>query len=38
VLNHWASNGKPDNYAAGSWGPESADKMLNRSGRQWRRP
>ena len=38
VLNHWASNGKPDNYAAGSWGPESAEKMLNRSGRQWRRP
>jgi glucose-6-phosphate 1-dehydrogenase len=38
VLNHWAGNGKPDSYAAGSWGPESADKMLNRSGRQWRRP
>ncbi|HEX4225518.1 MAG TPA: glucose-6-phosphate dehydrogenase [Pseudonocardiaceae bacterium] len=38
VLNHWASNGKPDSYAAGGWGPESADKMLNRTGRQWRRP
>jgi glucose-6-phosphate 1-dehydrogenase len=38
VLNYWAANGKPDGYAAGSWGPESADKMLNRSGRQWRRP
>jgi glucose-6-phosphate 1-dehydrogenase len=38
VLNYWAANGKPDSYPAGSWGPESADKMLNRSGRQWRRP
>ena len=38
VLNYWAANGKPDSYAAGSWGPESADKMLNRTGRQWRRP
>ncbi|HEV3360303.1 MAG TPA: glucose-6-phosphate dehydrogenase [Pseudonocardiaceae bacterium] len=38
VLNHWAANGRPDNYPAGSWGPESADKMLNRTGRQWRRP
>jgi glucose-6-phosphate 1-dehydrogenase len=38
VLNYWAGNGKPDSYPAGSWGPESADKMLNRTGRQWRRP
>jgi glucose-6-phosphate 1-dehydrogenase len=38
VLNYWASNGKPDSYAAGGWGPESAEKMLNRTGRQWRRP
>ena len=38
VLNHWASNGKPDSYPAGGWGPKSADEMLNRSGRQWRRP
>jgi len=24
------------NYAAGTWGPESADLMMSRSGRQWR--
>jgi glucose-6-phosphate 1-dehydrogenase len=38
ILKHWAANGKPDNYTAGTWGPASADKMLNRTGRQWRRP
>ncbi|HEY4017068.1 MAG TPA: glucose-6-phosphate dehydrogenase [Pseudonocardiaceae bacterium] len=38
VLSYWAANGKPDSYAAGGWGPASADKMLNRTGRQWRRP
>ena len=25
------------NYAAGTWGPEDADELLKRSGRQWRR-
>ncbi len=30
VLNYWAGNGRPDGYPAGSWGPASADKMLNR--------
>jgi glucose-6-phosphate 1-dehydrogenase len=38
VLEHWASKGKPDAYPAGTWGPESADKMLARDGRVWRRP
>ncbi len=38
VLEHWASNGRPEAYEAGTWGPESADKMLARSGREWRRP
>ncbi|WP_156756478.1 glucose-6-phosphate dehydrogenase [Actinokineospora pegani] len=38
VLRHWASNGKPDSYPAGTWGPDSADKMLARDGRHWRRP
>ncbi|HWC79462.1 MAG TPA: glucose-6-phosphate dehydrogenase [Pseudonocardiaceae bacterium] len=38
VLEHWAKHGKPDSYRAGSWGPASADKMLQRTGRTWRRP
>jgi glucose-6-phosphate 1-dehydrogenase len=38
VLNHWASNGKPEPYAAGTWGPASSDAMLARDGRSWRRP
>ena len=28
----------PDPYPAGSWGPESANAMLARTGRTWRRP
>jgi glucose-6-phosphate 1-dehydrogenase len=38
VLDHWAKKGKPEPYASGGWGPESADKMLARDGRVWRRP
>ncbi|MGX1807106.1 glucose-6-phosphate dehydrogenase [Nocardia sp. NPDC055321] len=38
VLEQWAATGKPDPYEAGTWGPESADEMLARSGREWRRP
>jgi len=25
------------NYASGSWGPEDADQLLQRDGREWRR-
>jgi glucose-6-phosphate 1-dehydrogenase len=28
---------KPDQYRAGEWGPRSADEMLARTGRAWRR-
>ncbi len=28
----------PDKYRAGEWGPKSADEMLARDGRSWRRP
>ena len=28
----------PSPYAAGTWGPEAADKFINQDGRQWRRP
>ncbi|NHD17617.1 MULTISPECIES: glucose-6-phosphate dehydrogenase [Actinopolyspora] len=38
VLNHWAKHGYPEKYKAGSWGPPSAESMLARTGRVWRRP
>lgn len=38
VLEYWAANGRPEPYEAGTWGPASADEMLRRSGREWRRP
>jgi len=39
VIEHWASlTDGPDPYPAGSWGPLSADQMLARTGRHWRRP
>lgn len=38
ILAHWEKKGSPEPYPAGTWGPESADKMLSRDGRTWRRP
>lgn len=38
ILDHWSEHGQPDTYPAGTWGPESADRMLARTGRSWRRP
>ncbi|WP_028660763.1 glucose-6-phosphate dehydrogenase [Nocardioides insulae] len=42
VLEHWAAEdaagGGPDLYVSGTWGPESADRMVARDGRTWRRP
>ncbi len=38
VLEFWTELGKPDPYPAGTWGPTSADEMLARDGRAWRRP
>ena len=40
VLEAWESrppHGFP-NYQAGTWGPEEADALMERDGRQWRRP
>lgn len=34
----WAKAGRPEQYAPGSWGPESAHEMMRRDGREWRRP
>ncbi len=38
VIDYWASKGRPDQYASGGWGPDSAHEMLARDGRTWRRP
>jgi len=45
ILAHWAKQdtngkgkGKPEQYPSGTWGPSSADAMLARDGRTWRRP
>ncbi|MPV37903.1 glucose-6-phosphate dehydrogenase [Georgenia subflava] len=38
ILEHWAENGQPEQYAPGTWGPAGADEMLARDGRSWRRP
>ncbi|QBE47578.1 glucose-6-phosphate dehydrogenase [Leucobacter triazinivorans] len=36
---HWAALDEPlEQYAPGSWGPESAARLLARDGRSWRRP
>jgi glucose-6-phosphate 1-dehydrogenase len=36
----WANQPPPPfpNYAAGEWGPEAADALMERNGRRWRRP
>ncbi len=34
----WAEGGKPEPYRPGTWGPSSADELLARDGRTWRRP
>jgi glucose-6-phosphate 1-dehydrogenase len=39
VLAQWDASKPPKfpNYAAGTWGPQEADAMLERDNRQWRR-
>jgi glucose-6-phosphate 1-dehydrogenase len=34
----WATEGQPEQYRPGTWGPASADELLARDGRTWRRP
>lgn len=38
IIDYWAHHGKPDEYEAGTWGPQSADDMMARDGRTWRLP
>jgi len=37
LIEQWTS-GQPQEYAAGSWGPDASDELLARDGRRWRRP
>ena len=39
ILEAWAADHNVDfpNYAAGSWGPEASDKLLEADGRTWRK-
>ncbi|HWM17684.1 MAG TPA: glucose-6-phosphate dehydrogenase, partial [Microbacterium sp.] len=34
----WTTQGQPEQYRPGTWGPASADELLARDGRSWRRP
>jgi glucose-6-phosphate 1-dehydrogenase len=38
IIEYWATKGRPEQYPSGMWGPSSADEMLARDGRAWRRP
>ncbi len=38
ILRAWERKGSPEGYESGTWGPASADAMLARDGRTWRRP
>ncbi|MCI1902364.1 MAG: glucose-6-phosphate dehydrogenase [Bifidobacteriaceae bacterium] len=34
----WATQGQPQPYRSGTWGPEQADEMMHNDGRAWRMP
>lgn len=38
ITEFWAGQGRPEPYRSGTWGPPSADAMMARDGRVWRRP
>lgn len=38
VIDRWYRRGTVDSYQAGTWGPRSADRIMSRDGRRWRRP
>ncbi|MFN8077855.1 MAG: glucose-6-phosphate dehydrogenase [Kineosporiaceae bacterium] len=38
ITQFWAAKGRPEPYESGTWGPASADEMMARDGRAWRRP
>src|SRR5699024_6400761 len=38
VQQFWVKNAKLEQYVSGTWGPSSAEALLARDARQWRRP
>ncbi len=38
IEEYWAKQGQPEQYRPGTWGPASADALMARDGRTWRRP
>ena len=38
ILSFWETQGQPEPYTPGTWGPQSAHDMLTRDGRFWRLP
>ena len=38
IEEYWATQGQPEQYRPGTWGPAAADELLARDGRVWRRP
>ena len=38
IEEYWATQGTPEQYRPGTWGPASADELMARDGRTWRRP
>jgi glucose-6-phosphate 1-dehydrogenase len=38
VMRAWSESKEVPTYPAGTWGPEEADELLERDGREWRRP
>ncbi|OAB87136.1 glucose-6-phosphate dehydrogenase [Janibacter melonis] len=38
IEKYWAKQRSIDQYPAGTWGPTSADAMMQRDGREWRMP
>lgn len=34
----WATQGQPEPYRSGTWGPQQADDMIHNDGRAWRLP
>ncbi|BCS32813.1 glucose-6-phosphate 1-dehydrogenase [Luteitalea sp. TBR-22] len=38
ILEAWQSQPAPPCYESGSWGPEESHELLERDGREWRRP
>ena len=38
ILEHWETRSATDfpNYAAGTWGPDAADQLIQKTGRKWR--